>query len=237
MSETVLLVFARAAGFASRAPGLAHPSVPPPLRAAAAFGLALLLAPSVAAAPPLSPVLFALALAGETLTGALFGWGSALVFDAAYTAGRLIDDAVGIRGSVPTANVAAAQGFGRLWSGTFLAGLFLLDGYVPIVRGFAATFEALPPGTWLRPGALIAFGTAFAGAFAGASLSFALPAVAAAAVAQVATAAVGRVVPRLANLTLAHPLAFAAALSVTLVAIPLAAPSAGRPLLPLFAPR
>jgi len=55
----------------------------------------------------------------------------------AYAAGRLLDDYVGLRGSVPTANVTAASGFGRLWSSVFLAAFFLLDGWAIVITRFA----------------------------------------------------------------------------------------------------
>jgi len=145
MTQTALLVFARSAGMLFRAPGFAHPSVPPPLRAALALALAGAIAPHV------RPVAFGgagfiLALAAETLLGAALGTGAALLYDAAYYAGRTVDDYVGVRGSVPNANVTSAQAFGRLWSSVFLAGFFLLDGWVPVVRALAGSFETIAPG-------------------------------------------------------------------------------------------
>ena len=229
MSDTVMLVFARVAGFAIRAPGLSHPSVPAPIRVACAVGLALILAPLVAPAPALSIVPFICALASETLIGAVFGWGSSLLYDAAYYAGRAIDDAVGIRGTVPTVNVTAAQGFGRIWSGAFLVGLFLLDGYVPIVRGLAASFDALPVGHEITAGVWRMIALSFPRTFMEIAISLAFPAIAAACVAQVASALVARTVPRLAHLNLGAPLAFAAALVVTVVSLPLFVGFAGRP--------
>ena len=154
MTQTALLVFARAAGMMFRAPGFSHPSVPPPVRVALALALAFAVAPDVR---PVSfdGLRFVPALAGETLLGAAIGTGASLLYDAAYYAGRTIDDYVGVRGSVPNANVTSAQAFGRLWSSVFLAGFFLLDGYVPVVRAFADSFASIAPGGAVAPGCVV----------------------------------------------------------------------------------
>jgi flagellar biosynthetic protein FliR len=232
MNETALLVFARAAGMVFRAPGFSHPSVPPPVRAGFALALALAVAPHVRAFAGDGSV-FALAVAGETLLGAAIGTGASLLYDAAYYAGRTLDDYVGIRGSVPTANVTSAQAFGRLWSSVFLAGFFLLDGYVPVVRAFADSFAAVPAGGVVAPPAWSAFALALPTTMVRAALLIAAPAIAVALTVQVALAAVARVVPRLASFSLAFPVVFAAAVAVTVTGIPLLAPLAAHPWLVL----
>ena len=237
MTQTALLVFARSAGMVFRAPGFSHPSVPPPVRAGLALALALAVAPHVRAAS-FDGAAFALAVAGEALLGAAIGTGASLLYDAAYYAGRTIDDYVGVRGSVPNANVTSAQAFGRLWSSVFLAGFFLFDGYVPVVRAFAASFDAVAPGGLIAPNAWSAFAIALPVTIVRASLLIAAPALAVALTVQVALAAVARVVPRLASFSLAFPVVFAAAIIVTLAGIPLFAPLAAHPWLVLpFATR
>jgi len=229
VSATAVLVFARSVGLALRAPGLSHPSVPPPVRVAVALALAIAVVPHVRAPVTLGPVMLIVALAGEVALGAALGTGAALLYDGAYVAGRLLDDYVGIRGSVPTANVTSAQAFGRLWSATFLAGLFLLDGYVPIVRAFADSFDRIAPGGTLAADAWLHFAAALPATIAAAAVLIAAPAVAAAAATQVALAAVARVVPRFASFALGFPVTFAVALVATVVAIPLLAPAAAHP--------
>jgi flagellar biosynthetic protein FliR len=237
VTQTALLVFARSAGMVFRAPGFSHPSVPPPVRAGLALALALAVAPHVRAAS-FDGAAFALAVAGEALLGAAIGTGASLLYDAAYYAGRTIDDYVGVRGSVPNANVTSAQAFGRLWSSVFLAGFFLFDGYVPVVRAFAASFDAVAPGGLIAPNAWSAFAIALPVTIVRASLLIAAPALAVALTVQVALAAVARVVPRLASFSLAFPVVFAAAIIVTLAGIPLFAPLAAHPWLVLpFATR
>jgi flagellar biosynthetic protein FliR len=232
MTQTTLLVFARGAGMIFRAPGFSHPSVPPPVRAGLALALAFAVAPHVPVVT-YGGATFTLALASETLLGAAIGTGASLLYDAAYYAGRTIDDYVGVRGTVPNANVTSAQAFGRLWSSVFLAGFFLLDGYVPVVRAFDASFAAVPPGGAIAPGAWAAFAAALPATIVRAALLIASPALAVTLTVQVALASVARVVPRLANFSLAFPVVFAVAIVVALTGIPLFAPLSAHPWLVL----
>src|ERR1700760_4497222 len=117
---TFWLVFARAAGLVARAPGFSHPSVPAIARAGFAFALAIAVAPSVAPVRDPGLVAIAFATAGDFAVGAAIGFGASLLYDGAYFAGRTIDDYLGVRGSVPGANVTSAQAFGRLWASVFL---------------------------------------------------------------------------------------------------------------------
>jgi flagellar biosynthesis protein FliR len=176
---------------------------------------------------------FTLAVASETLLGAAIGTGASLLYDAAYYAGRTIDDYVGVRGSVPNANVTSAQAFGRLWSSVFLAGFFLFDGYVPVVRALAASFDAVAPGATIAPAMWSAYAVALPVTIVRAAMLIAAPALAVALTVQVALAAVARVVPRLSSFSLAFPVVFAAAIVVTLAGIPLFAPLAAHPWLVL----
>ena len=129
MTQTTLLVFARAAGLVSRAPGFAHPSVPVVVRIAFALALAFAVTPAVRPAGAVTLVALALAVAAEFGLGAAIGFGAALLYDGAYFAGRTIDDYLGVRGSMPGAHVTSAQAFGRLWSSVFLAAFVLLVGF------------------------------------------------------------------------------------------------------------
>jgi flagellar biosynthetic protein FliR len=233
MTQTALLVFARSAGMVFRAPGFAHPSVPAPVRAGFALALALAVAPHVPVARPFGAAAFAVAVAGETLLGALLGTGAALLYDGAYYAGRLVDDYVGVRASVPTANVASAQAFGRLWSSVFLAGFFLLDGYVPVIGAFAQSFAHIPAGTLVARDALLHVALALPATIVRAAFAIAAPAIAVVLTVQIALAAVARVVPRFASFSLAFPIVFAAALLVTFAGVPLLAPAAAHPWLVL----
>ncbi|MDB5069977.1 MAG: flagellar biosynthetic protein FliR [Candidatus Eremiobacteraeota bacterium] len=230
---TALLVFARAAGLVARAPGFSHPSVPPVARAGFAFALAFGVAPFVAPVRALELGAFTFALAGDFVVGAAIGFGASLLYDGAYFAGRTVDDYLGVRGSVPGANVASAQAFGRLWSYAFLAAFVLLDGWVPVVRAFADSFAHVAAGSFVAGDAWMRFAIAFPATILRAAFLVAAPAIAVAASLQLALAAVARVVPRFSSFTLAFPVVFAAALIVTLVTVPLLAPLGARPWLVL----
>jgi flagellar biosynthetic protein FliR len=233
MTQTALLVFARSAGMISRAPGFSHPSVPPLVRAGFAFALALAIAPQVAPVTNLSLVALSVALAADFALGAAIGFGASLLYDGAYFAGRTIDDYLGVRASVPNANVTSAQAFGRLWSYAFLAAFVLLDGWVPLIGAFADSFSRVAPGGFVDAGSWTRYALALPATVLRAALVVAAPAIAVAAALQLALAAVARVVPRFASFSLTFPVVFAAALLVTLVVVPLLAPLGAHPTLVL----
>jgi len=231
VTQTLLLVFARSAGLMFRAPGFTHPAVPMIVRLALALSLALGIAPAVQARPELDLGLFTLAIAGEVAIGAAIGLGASLLYDGAYYGGRMIDDYVGFRGSVPNAGVTSAQGFGRLWSSLFLAGFFLLDGYAVLVRAFAASFDHIGAGALIGPGAWYHFALALPQTISSAALLVAAPAIAVAAVVQLSLAAIARVVPRFSSFTLSFPIVLAAALLVAIATLPLYGSLAAHPIM------
>jgi len=233
VTQTGLLVLGRCAGLVARAPGFSHPSVPMIVRAGLALALALGIAPALHEQHALDLGLLVIALAGEVALGAAMGLGAAVLYDGAYYAGRLVDDAIGVRGSVPTANVTSAQGFGRLWSSAFLAALFLLDGYALVVDALAMSFVHVPPGAFVGPSEWYSFALALPRAIFAAALAVAAPALAVAVAIQTGVAIVSRVVPRMGNFSLSFPIVFAGALIVTLATLPLLAPLGARPWLVL----
>jgi flagellar biosynthetic protein FliR len=230
MTQTMLL-FARGAGLMFRAPGFTHPAVPMIVRLAVALGLAFGIAPAVHARPDLDLASFTLAIAGEVAIGAAIGIGASLLYDGAYYGGRLIDDYVGFRGSVPNAGVTSAQGFGRLWSSLFLAGFFLLDGDAVVIRAFADSFDRVNAGALIGSADWMRFALALPQTIATTAVLVAAPAIAVAAVVQIALAAIARIVPRFSSFTLSFPIVLAAALLVTIATLPLYSSLAAHPLL------
>lgn len=220
MNEVSLLVFARCAGFVFRAPGLSHPSVPPHVRAALALALTALIAPGLAHAR--SHLAFALivALASELGTGAAIGMGASILYDAAYAGGRVLDDYVGIRGSVPGANFFAASAFGRVASLAVTAGFFFLGADRIVLAAIVRSFYVLAPGTMPKASDLLAYAVALPRAVMEAAALTAAPSVASVFAAQIALAMLARVIPRFASFTLSFPIMFAVALSVTALGIP-----------------
>lgn len=233
MSSDGLLVFARCAGFVFRAPGFSHPSVPPSVRAGLALVLAVGLVPGIQTHHAFEGLAFVFALASELAVGAAIGVGASVLYDGAYSGGRALDDYVGIRGSVPNAAIAASSGFGRIWSLTFLAAFFLLDGYQIVIRVFADGFSRLPPGALVGALAWQQFAISLPVLILKAAALIAGPAIALIFVIQFGLGALSRVIPRFQSFTLSFPIIFGAALLVTILMVPLLFPLAGRPWLQL----
>jgi flagellar biosynthesis protein FliR len=231
VSATGLLVFARCAGFASRAPGFSHPSVPHAVRVGLALFLTIAIVPGVGSAHS-DGVALVIALVVEFLLGSAIGVGASLLYDGAYAGGRMLDDYVGVKAMAPNVQLVAPSGFGRVWSIAFTGGYFLLGAYRITVLAFAQSFERLPPGASLDPHAWLAFATTLASTIVLVGVAVAAPAIALAFVVQVAIAALTRTIPRFAGFSLSFPLVFGAVLLVTAVSIPLLSVRAGHPLLP-----
>ncbi len=228
------LVFARCAGFAFRAPGFSHPSVPAPVRAGLAAFLTLAIAPGVVGAGvPRGGLSLGLAFLTELLLGAVIGSAASLLYDAAYAAGRTVDDYAGVKAIAPSAQIVAPSGFGRVWSLAFTGGFFLLGAYRPTIWAFATSFSRLAPGVPFDPHAWLPYLATLAGTIAMTAAGVAAPAIGLAFAVQIALGALSRAVPRFGSITLAFPLAFAAVLIATVCAAPLLADRAGHPFLAL----
>jgi len=228
VTEVQLLVLARCLGFVFRAPGFSHPDVPPLVRAAFGYVLSLSLAARPAASHAV-PAGFVFAFASELALGAAIGTAASLLFDGAYSGGRALDDYAGIRGSVPTANVASGSGLGRLWSLAFVTGFFVLGGDRFALAAFAGGFDTLPPGALVAEHDLNTFALALPTTLLRAALFVAGPALAVGLVVHVALAVVARVVPRLSMLSLSFGLVLGATILVTLASLPAIVVAAGTP--------
>lgn len=229
MSDGAFLVFARCAGFVFRAPGFSHPDVPPPVRAGFAFALSLAFARAPAAHVPLGAGALPFAIASEALVGAAIGFAASMLYDGAFAGGRALDDYVGIKANVPSANVSAGAGLGRLWSLAFTTGFFVLGGYRFALVALGDTLAELPPGTLASARDLATFAIALPQTLVKAAFFVAAPAIAIALVAQVGLALVSRLVPRFTTFTLAFPVVFACVLLATIAALPIVLGASGRP--------
>ena len=237
MTDGELLVFARCAGFVFRAPGFSHPDVPAPVRAGLAYVLSLALAGAYAARVRIAAGALPIAIASEALVGAAIGIAASMLYDGAFAGGRALDDYVGIKSSVPNANVSAGAGFGRLWSLAFTAGFFVLGGYRIALVAFGDAMQALPPGALANARDLETFAITLPQTLVRASFFVAGPAIAIALVAQIGLAAVSRLVPRFSTFTLAFPVVFACVLLATIAALPVVLGASGRPWMDLSALR
>lgn len=222
MTAGTLLVFARCAGFAFRAPGIAHPSVAPPVRAALALLLTFVLTARGGGTSPahLDAVALVVAVATEFLLGSAIGMAASALYDGAYAGGRAIDDYVGVKAFAPSAQLVAPSGFGRLWSLACTGAYVLTGAYRLGLLGFARSFDALPPGAPVDARLWAAYAARVVTTVAVTAASVAAPSIAFAFVAQIATGALARAVPRFGGPTLAMPLAFAAALIAAALALP-----------------
>ncbi len=228
MSAAALLIFARCAGFASRAPGFSHPSVPRGVRAGLAVFLTVAVAPGVRAAH-IGGAALAVAFVIELLLGMAIGMGAAVLYDGAYAGGRILDDYVGVKAIAPSVALVAPSGYGRVWSIAFTGGYFLLGAYRVTLLALAQSFTRVPPGAPFDPHAWAAFSASLAQTIVLVAASVAAPAVALAFVVQIALAALSRAIPRFGTFSLSFPLVFGAVLLVTAVSIPVLAARAGSP--------
>ena len=237
MNDTELLVFARCAGFVFRAPGFSNPDVPPAFRAVFAFVLTPALAHACGAGARFGAGGLAFALASEVSIGAAIGTAASMLYDGAFAGGRALDDYIGIRASVPNANVQAGAGFGRLWSLAFATAFFTLGGYRIALAAFAEAFHSLPPGALVDRPSLATFALALPQTLLRAAILVAGPALVLAFVAQAALATVARVVPRLSTFALAFPVVFACVVLATIASLPVVLPAAATPWMNLTALR
>ncbi|MGB8520405.1 MAG: flagellar biosynthetic protein FliR [Candidatus Tumulicola sp.] len=220
MSATALFVFARCAGFAFRAPGFSHPSVPQGVRAAFALFLAVAIAPAVRASRTPLGAEAVPALAIEFLLGAAIGMAASLVYDGAYAGGRAIDDYVGVKAIAPSLQIVAPSGFGRVWSLAYTGGFFLSGAYRVTIAAFARSFALIPPGAGIDAHAWAAYAVGWALTIVGVGIAVAAPAIGLAFVVQIAIGALSRAVPRFGSFTLVFPLAFAAAIVAAVMTAP-----------------
>ncbi len=230
MTGGTMLVFARCAGFAFRAPGFSHPNVPRITRVGIALFLGLAIAPGVHAAEPDGIALIVL-LVTEFLIGTAIGIGASLLYDGAYAGGRMLDDYVGVKAMAPSVEIVAPSGFGRIWSIVFTGGYFLFGAYHATILSFAQSFARVPPGAALLASAWQSYAASLASTIVLVALGVAAPAIALAFITQVALAALSRTIPRFASFTLTFPLVFGVVLLVSAATIPLGLLQAGHPLL------
>lgn len=208
--------------------------MPPPVRVGLAIFLAVAIVPGVRAAPAhLDGVVFLAALLLEFLLGAAIGMAASVVYDGAYAGGRVVDDYVGVKAIAPSLALVAPSGFGRIWSLAFTGGFFLLGAYRLTLLAFAQSFAGIAPGAVVEAHAWAAYVVGIAGTIVVVAIGVAAPAIGLAFVVQVSLGALSRAVPRFGSFTLTFPLAFAAALIATLLALPTLATHAMAPVLAL----
>lgn len=233
MNAPALLVFARCAGFAFRAPGFAHPSVPPTVRAGLALFLTSAIAPSIRGWVHLPDAEVPFACVSEFLLGSAIGMAASLVYDGAYAGGRAIDDYVGVKAIAPSLQIVAPSGFGRVWSLAYTGGFFLTGAYRITVPAFAASFAQIVPGATADARAWATYAIGWSATIVAVGVTVAAPAVGMAFAVQITLGALSRAVPRFGSVTLVFPLAFAAALIAVVLSAPVTSWKTVAPIAPV----
>jgi flagellar biosynthetic protein FliR len=218
VTATLLAVFARAVGFFARAPGFSRANVPPSARVVFALALTIAVLPSAGRLHEHAITTISLIVVNEALTGAVLGFGATLVFEAFAAAGRMLDDLVGLRASVPGIAVAPV-GFGGLWLLVFIAAFFALGGVDALIVAFVRTFSAIPLGGLIGDPALRSVEFAYLPTLARVCLQLAAPAICVTLCVHAGLGVVTRVIPRFGHLSLAFPAAYAAAMLTAFVTL------------------
>ncbi len=148
---SALVVGFRITGVMVSAPWLGDQAIPAPLKAGLTLGLTLLLAPALQVPAPASLTGLLLAGAGEFLAGVLLGLALQLSFEAAHLAGQVFGVQTGfsmitLLDPQTQADSPAFTVFTRL-----VVLLLFLRSEAPqwLLRGLAASFLYVPPGTLL----------------------------------------------------------------------------------------
>jgi flagellar biosynthetic protein FliR len=211
-----LLVTVRVSAWIAVSPPFNTRAIPTVVKVALAVGLALPVAPRLAAQAPAPEVFpFARAVFFQIVVGLVLGFLVQLLFAAVQAAGELIDLASGFTLASlydPLSNMTSSM-FGRLHQLIAVTLLFALDGHLMLVRGLLTSFEALP----LHPvsiSALTASVTANVGRFFVAALEIAAPILAVLFLAELALGLVGRAVPTLNVFSMSFPLKILLTLSL-----------------------
>jgi flagellar biosynthetic protein FliR len=142
------LTFFRASGLVLPAPVLGSAALPAPLKGFLALALAAVFFPWVArpSTPPAGAFPFLLAAAGEFAVGALVGFAAWILFAAVRSAGRLLDQELGISAAAvldpltPDASSILA-GFKVLLAAVLY---LLIDGHHLLIAALADSFRAVP---------------------------------------------------------------------------------------------
>jgi flagellar biosynthesis protein FliR len=218
------LAFARAAGLAWVAPGLATPGLDARFRLLLGGLLGAILVPAIqehaSTATSLGWPAVGAACVGEVVVGAALGWSAALVVAGARQAGELVGAQAGLAPAAlfnPEAGdemTALGHLYGLVALGVFLA----LDGPLALVRALVESYRVIPPGggvlTLTEGTAALAFGRV--GEALALSLRAAAPVALALALAGVALGLLGRAAPSLQLLALAMPVRLALGLVLVL---------------------
>jgi flagellar biosynthetic protein FliR len=219
-----LLAMVRAGAWVAVIPPFNHNSIPVPVRAGIAAALALAMAPVLQ--PQLPATFDTAALMGAVVVQALAGIGLGLVVRilvmAVTSAGSFVDLFGGFTISTaydPNLNAQSAI-WGRFYELLTVVLLFAIDGHLLLVRGFLASFDAIPlraPSIGLLSSAMLTSVTAYFGA----ALEIAAPLLVVLFLAQVILGLISRAAPAMNVMAISFPFMILLTLLLAGIAIPL----------------
>ncbi|MHB1613743.1 MAG: flagellar biosynthetic protein FliR [Actinomycetes bacterium] len=219
-----LLAGIRAAGWLVLAPPFSSPAIPPVLRALFAAALALPVTPRLANAGlgRLNlPGLLSEAVLQVTI-GVVLGFFTALFFAVLRSAGELIDVLGGFSLSVGMDPMSASETsvFGRFHQMLGLMLLFAVNGHLLLVRGFLASFDALPLGSGFSLATVGRLATGGLSQLFLAAVQVAAPVAGVLFIANLSLGLLTRAAPSLNAFSLAFPLQILVTLAVVAVTFP-----------------
>ncbi len=210
------------------APFFAARALPMVARIAIALALSAAVFPAALAAAgplPASTLGLALLVARELLVGALLGLLVAIPFRALEAGGRLMDTARGARMAevlaAPTDARASPLGAFLLLMGVAL--FFTVDGHLLVIRALGASYQSLPVGAALGPGAperVTALALHLTGRFFTVALGLAAPVLAAAVLLDLGLGLAARLAPQLPLYFLGLPIKALGGVFLLLLSLP-----------------
>jgi len=219
-----LLAMVRAGAWIAVIPPFNHQTIPVPVRAGIAAALALAMAPVLQPQLPASydTASFAGAVAVQALAGIGLGLVVRILVMAVSSAGSLVDLFGGFTISTaydPNMNAQSAI-WGRFYELLTVVLLFAIDGHLLLVRGFLASFQAVPlraPAIGLLSSAMLSAVTTYFGA----ALEIAAPLLVVLFLAQVILGLVSRAAPAMNVLAISFPFMILLTILLAGLAIPL----------------
>jgi flagellar biosynthetic protein FliR len=225
-ASVLILCGARLGGMLLIAPVFSARALPVRLRSALLVVLALLTAPVAYAVPGAVPTLTPATLLAETLIGFAIGFGAALFVGAIEAAGDLAAVQIGLSGAtlMDPLSSGSAPVLGRFAQLFAIALLLAFDAHLVMIDALVASVRFLPVGAPVDVRAGLGAMLAAAAMLFSLGIRFAAPVVAAALIANVALAVLGRAAPQLNVLAVAFPVQIGVGLLAFAAAVPLMLP-------------
>lgn len=203
-----LLAMVRAAAWLFIAPPFAGRAVPALVKAALAMAMAFPVAGKLApTAPDLTMPGLLNAIVMQVLAGAALGFVTMLIFAAVQAAGDLIDLFGGftLASAFDPLSMQQSSVFGRFNSVFAVVVLFMIDGHLMLMRGFYASYDALPLTGTLELNNLARVLTVGLGQFFVAALQIAAPLIAVLFLTDAALGLLTKISPALNAFSLGYP--------------------------------